>query len=214
MIYHLSMGHSPWWFEDESLFNSLRHWQANLRSLDKEVRRSKEVFMQEHQRKYYSDNRRPPAWKSFEVISIGLLSKFYASLKNSVAEKKTIARQLKMGNHTFLTSWLRSLTVVRNVCAHHSRLWNRNLPSPPKLLDRAPLPWISAPQQVDVHSFYAVFACLYYLLQTISPENQFKRRLTDLLHKYPNIDPAAMGFPQDWEQQPLFNTSNVSNEDQ
>jgi len=204
LIYHLSMSYTPWWFENKDLFSSVRHWQANLKSLDKEVRRSKEVFMQKHQEKYYSDGRRPPAWKSFEVISLGLLSKFYAALKNSVPEKKTIAKELKAGNHTFLVSWLHSLTVIRNICAHHSRLWNRNLPSPPRLLDRAPLPWINNSAEVEVHSFYAIFICLYYLLQTISPENQFKARFQELLKKFPNVDPTAMGFPRHWEQEPLW----------
>src|SRR5690606_21052803 len=47
------------------------------------------------------------------------------------------------GNHTFLPSWLQSISKIRNYCAHHSRLWNRNLPGRPKLLSRPPLPWIS-----------------------------------------------------------------------
>jgi abortive infection bacteriophage resistance protein len=204
LIYQLSLGQSPWWFENSGLFKSPRHWQENLKSLDKELRRSKEVFMQEHLRKYYSDGRRPPAWKSFEIISLGLLSKFYADLKNNLLQKKKIAKKLHVGNHTYLTSWLRSLTVIRNICAHHSRLWNRNLPTPPKLLSRAPLPWIEKPDMVDVHSFYAVFICLYYLLQTVSPKNQFKHRFKGLLEKYPNIDTRAMGFPDNWETEPLW----------
>ena len=203
-IYTFSLNRTPWWFENKALFKSNNYWRQNLSSLDKEIKRSKEVFIKEHLRKYSTDGRRPPAWKSFEVISLGLLSKFYADTINNLPEKKQLVKNLKIGNHTYLTSWLRSITVVRNICAHHSRLWNRNLPAPPKLLTKAPLPWLSDPKNVDIHSFYAVFVCLYYLLQTISPNNQFKNRFIDLLKKYPNIDIAAMGFPADWDDDPIW----------
>lgn len=204
LIYHLSITESPWWFENPDLFKNRSHWFNNLKQLSRELIRSNEVFMKEHHKKYNSDDRNPPAWKSFEVVSMGMLSKFFASLKNNHPGKKAIVSALNMGNHTFLESWLRNVTTVRNICAHHSRLWNRNLPTPPKLLKKASLPWITKEHQVDVNSFYAVFLLMYYLLQTISPDNQFKDRLKQLLTKYPNIDQKAMGFPNDWESQPIF----------
>lgn len=203
LIYELSLEHTAWWFENKELFVRAKHWESNIDVLKKEIKRSKEVFIQEHTKKYSDSDRLPPAWKAFEVISLGLLSKFYADLKN-IPEKKKIAKTFYIGSQIYLVSWLRSLTVVRNICAHHSRLWNRNLPSPPKLLDRAPLPWIREPKAVDRHSFYALFVCLNYLLQTISPNNQFIRRFDGLLAKYPNIDIKAMGFSLDWRSEPLF----------
>ncbi len=135
---------------------------------------------------------------------MGLLSKFYSNLRNQVPEKRGIARNLAVGNHTFLTSWLQSISVVRNICAHHSRLWNRNLPTPPKLLRRASKSFIDT-SRLDQHSFYAVLCSMQYLLQTISPKNRFQERLEKMLEDYPNVDTRAMGFPDDWRDEPLWN---------
>lgn len=203
IIYNLSLAYGPHFFEDQRYFNKEKWWKEHLSSIEKEVKRSKEVFIEEHKRKYHTDNRMPPAWKSLEVVSLGLLSKLYGNLKNSLPEKKKIARNLQVGNHTFLTSWLQSITVVRNICAHHSRLWNRNLPTPPKLLKKAPLPWIEA-SNLDPHKLYAVMAAMQYLLQTISPGNHFQQRLEELFQNYPSVDLKPMDFPANWQEEPLW----------
>ena len=204
MIYHLSNAYGPWWFEQKAYFKNEPFRQRHLQDIKKEISRSKEVFIVEHNKKYSKDRRCPPAWKSLEVVSLGLLSKLFENLRNNLPEKKLITRNLSAGNHTFLSSWLRSISIVRNICAHHSRLWNRNLPTPPKLLSNANNPWLKDISTIDPHSFYAVLVCMYYLVQTISPHNQFKSRLLSLFEKYPNIDEAAMGFTPDWKSELLW----------
>lgn len=203
LIYHLSLAYGPFWFEDDQFFKVKELHERHLRSIRKEVKRSKEVFITEHQRKYDSDTRCPPAWKSLEIVSLGLLSKLYENLRNGLLEKKQIARQLGVGGHVYLSSWLRSISIVRNICAHHSRLWNRNLSTPPRLLKQASLPWVDS-VQIDKHSVYYVFCCMYYLLQTISPGNHIRSRIEELLAKYPTVDPIAMGFKTGWREQPLW----------
>lgn len=203
LIYKFSLAYGPHFFENQKHFRNKTWWKQHLASVRKEVQRSKEVFIEVHKQKYSTDQRLPPAWKSLEVVSLGLLSKLYGNLNNSLPEKKQIARNLQVGNHTFLTSWLQSITVVRNICAHHSRLWNRNLPTPPKLLKKAPLPWIDT-ANLDQHKLYAVIAAMQYLLQTISPGNHFRQRLEQLFKDYPSVDLKPMDFPANWQQEPLW----------
>lgn len=84
LIYHLSNEVSPWWFEDSTLFkNSDEHTKALL-TIDRELGQTKEIFIKEHYKKYYTDNRRPPAWKTIEVISFGVISKLYGNLKPTI----------------------------------------------------------------------------------------------------------------------------------
>lgn len=203
LIYDFSNHYDPWWFEDVTLFKNHTYWKKHLQSIKKDISRSKEVFIAEHKKKYHQDDRCPPAWKTLEVVSLGILSKLYANLRNNLPEKKGMAEKLGAGNHTYLSSWLQSISVVRNICAHHSRLWNRNLPTPPKLLTKAPLPWIKA-IGVDRHSFYPIASIMLYLLQTISPDNHFIQRIENLLAKYPTIDTKAMGFPEAWQEEDLW----------
>jgi len=206
LIYHLSHEISPWWFEDASLFKNAVEHTETLLSIDRELRQTKEVFIKEHYRNYHTDSRRPPAWKTLEVISFGVISKLYGNLKPSVLSKDIIAKELGTVNHTFLPSWLQTIAQIRNICAHHGRLWNKNLPGRPKLLPRPPYPWIiDVPDNSEHSMLYVHLCCMKYLLNRINANNNFKSRLKDLLTKYSNIDPNALGLKINWEDEPLWN---------
>jgi len=43
-----------------------------------------------------------------------------------------------------------------------------------------------------------------YLLDVINPGNNFLDKFSDLLKKYPNIDPNALGMKLGWELEPLW----------
>jgi abortive infection bacteriophage resistance protein len=107
LIYHLSQEISPWWFEDVSLFKNAVEHTESLLAIDRELRQTKEVFIKEHYKKYHSDTRRPPAWKTLEVVSFGVLSKLYGNLKNTITSKDKIASELGTVNHTFLPIYVR-----------------------------------------------------------------------------------------------------------
>lgn len=203
LIYALSLSHGPWWFEDSTLFKNPAYWLDHIKDLKKDLNRSNEVFIKEHYRKYHTDLRCPPAWKSLEVVSFGLLSKLYANLKPQVLEKDQLARDLGTANHTYLHSWLQMIAVIRNVSAHHGRLWNRHIPVRPRLLTKPPRPWITLIPPSH-NTIYIALCCMQYLLQTISPNNQFADRIESLLNKYPNIDISAMGFTTGWKNEPLW----------
>jgi abortive infection bacteriophage resistance protein len=66
-----------------------------------------------------------PIWVSVELWEFGMLSTFYQGM--SVVDKSVIAMKYGVPDWQVMQSWLRSLNFVRNVAAHHSRLWNKNL---------------------------------------------------------------------------------------
>ncbi|UWX57733.1 Abi family protein [Chlorobaculum sp. MV4-Y] len=205
MINHLSQEIDPWWFENQAIFTDQKAFTTNLSSLDRELRKSREVFIQEHFKKYHADHRRPPAWKSLEVASFGLLSKRYGNLKPGIKSKDTIASELGTVNHTFLKSWLQSISQIRNICAHHSRLWNKNLPGRPKLMANPPLLWVlNSPHVLKHHQLYVHLCCMKYLLDAISPGHRFPRRLKHLFQPYRTVDQNALGFPAQWQADPFW----------
>ena len=207
LIYHMSHDHSPWWLEDVSLFNDSRAHIKSLYSIQEEIERSKETFMKEHKRKYKEDGRLPPAWKSLELTSFGTLSKLYGNLKHSINAKDTIAESLGAVNHTYLPSWLQSIAQIRNICAHHGRLWNRNLPGRVKLLKRPPFAWISdVPTEGEFQYLYIHLCIMKYLLDVISPGHHFDSKLKDLIDKYPTVDEKALGLKPEWRKEPLWNS--------
>ena len=91
---------------------------------------------------------------------------------------------------------------LRNCCAHHARIWNRRFALKPQLPNRLPLSWI-APTQKPI-KLYHQLCTLLYMEQTITPCMDLKSSLLRLFADYPNIDLHAMGFPQGWENEPLW----------
>ncbi len=206
MIYHLSHEFDPWWFQNTSIFVRTKELVQTLAKLDEELERSKDTFIREHNKKHKDDFRFPPAWKTLELTSLGALSKLYGNLKHSVRSKDLIAEEFGTVNHTYLPSWLQSITQIRNYCAHHSRLWNRNLPGRPKLLTNPPHHWIrSIPAENEFEKLYIHLCCMRYLLNVIQPNNTFHIKLYSLLEKYElNIDPNALGMKEEWYTEPLW----------
>ena len=158
LSYQHSLAHGPYWFEDRSNFRDADYWRQHLESIDAEVGRAKEVF-KDHFFGKYDEHERMPIWMTSEVLSLGLLSKIYRNLSLS-PEKRAVARHFGISHPPVLESWLQSMSYIRNVCAHHSRLWNRILTIRPNYLERPIDTWIDDRPPND-KSYFLVCCFLY-----------------------------------------------------
>ena len=190
--YYLAHRHSPHAHLDPTLFDS-KYWRTNLNDLTKEVNRSKEIFIQ-HLTSNYNETL-PPVWAVCEVMSLGLLSRWYDSLK-PVQTRRVISRVYGI-NEDVLESWLRHLSIVRNLCAHHSRLWNRQfsitIKSPPRKANV-----ISSQLVHRSRNLYNTLVIVLYFMDTIAPNHHLRSRLLKLLSEHSEIL-TDMGFPMDWQ---------------
>jgi abortive infection bacteriophage resistance protein len=206
LIYHLSHECGAWWFQNAINFSDSKELVKTLGGLAEELERSKDSFIKDHLKRYKLDLRFPPAWKTLEIASFGCLSKLYGNLLPQIKSKDTIAQSLSTVNHTYLPSWLQTITQIRNICAHHGRLWNKNLPGRPSLLSRPPSKWIAdVPNVNEHHMLYIHLCCMKYLLNVINPTNNFTNKIESLFKKYPSVDIKALGFKPNWLQEPLWN---------
>ena len=188
-----------YWFEKSENFRNPSRHSGLLSSLKSELCRSDDEAIIGFQKKY--SNLFPPTWITFEISSFGTLSMMYRYLRPGQARRK-VARFYGLSD-TVMESWLHAIVYVRNICAHHSRLWNRKL-SINALIPRSPqLTFITIPK--DTKRVYYVLSIILYFLQTINPKNTFALRFKQLLSKYPNVDTRAMGFPENWEEEKLWN---------
>jgi len=216
LVFHLSHEVDPWWFQDSSLFKDSLMFARTLSGLEEEITRSrsKDVTIKKHFSKHKDDGRFPPAWKTLEQTSFGTLSKIYGNLNHNLKSKDIIAVEYGAVNHTYLPSWLQSLAQIRNFCAHHSRLWNRNLPGTVKLLPKPPYHWIVNPEDVPKqHEFkhlYIHLCLMKYLLNIIFPGNSLMEDLEKLFNIYDNVDPNALGMRPNWQEEPLWKFSRSS----
>ena len=100
-----------------------------IRDIQSAISRSSEEFVR-HFRNKYSNSPHLPIWMAIELISFGMLSRLVRGLKHQDLKKVCIL--LNVPTAAF-PSWMHSLSYVRNICAHHGRLWNRQLAIPPKI---------------------------------------------------------------------------------
>lgn len=163
------------------------------------AQRSKENYPRFYQQNYQTPALMP-GWAMTEELTLGSLSHIYQGLIRD-ADRKAIARRFDIP-HEVLASWLHTLNFVRNCCAHHSRLWNRELSVQPKIphgelwklperLDRSQI----QPQR----RIYVVLLLLAYLMRQVSPDSQWHSKVKALILLHPDVPLFPMGFPDDWQ---------------
>jgi len=199
MIYTLSHKHGAFWYQKEELFRNPHRLHKLLEKLATEYERSDEEFIRSFGEKY--SDPLPPSWMLLEVSSFGSLSVLYSNLNPSF-EKRQIAKHFGLADSVF-SSWIHSIVYLRNVCAHHSRLWNRAMSIQPTIPRRTYHPWLNN-KSIDNNNTYFILSMLVYLMNRIKFENDVVERIKALFEKYPNIHPPAMGFPTDWKTEPLW----------
>ena len=149
-----------------------------------------------HYYEKYSDPELPPSWMVFEVLSLGSVSKIFKNLTRE--NQKPIAQIYKLDASLF-ASWLHSLSYLRNLAAHHQRLWNRKYTIKPAVAKKL------ASELRSQDRFYAQAVVIQFLLETISSESNWKHNLSTLFSRYRSVDINRMGFPVDWISRDLWN---------
>ena len=198
MAYILSNEVDIFWFEDSANFVSASKHAGLVTSLKSELDRTDDDQILLFKRKY--SDAFPPSWMTMEVTSFGTLSMLYKLLKPSLTRRK-IANYYGVSDTVF-ESWLHSIVYVRNICAHHSRLWNKTLRIQPLFPRKVQGTFLSAPMRND--RLYYVLCIIQYLLLKVNPNTTFPARLKALLAEFPNVDISAMGFPKDWEKETIW----------
>ncbi|MDQ3100647.1 MAG: Abi family protein [Bacteroidota bacterium] len=199
VIYICSHQFGPFWFMDPTHFHNPISHSKTLTHLSVEIDRSDEDFIKAF-RNNYSDPM-PPSWMTFEVASFGTLSRLYQNLKPG-RTRRDVAHSFSLNDRVFM-SWLHTLVYVRNVCAHHARLWNRTLGIIPEMPRQTRRQWLIDPQ-VNQRKLYFLLSMILYLHHTVDPHNTFAQKVMDLFGSHPNVDPGAMGFPANWRTEPLW----------
>jgi len=202
IIYHYAIDtNDAQWYENATLFKDQATFIKVVSRLYEEIERSSEVFIAHYKQKY-SKPEHPPAWMSLEVVSIGLLSQLFSSLKNDQTKKK-ISKDFGLPQPFILESWVHSFTALRNLCAHHSRIWNRRLVVKPRLPYNTIYSFVDA-KPLFANKIYARLCCIQYILKIISPGNSFSDNLKALLQASPLVDLKEMGFPEEWKSTPFW----------
>lgn len=199
------------WYLDSSLFEDIDRHTDFVLDLKYEFTRSTEPFAKEYIAEHpdwdseslEGDN--PDAWLIIEVATFGTLSKMYKNLKSQLPQRSAIANDFGLYSSKDFSNWIEVVSLMRNIVAHHSRLWNRSLGkkiSDPKSRRNAWLNGSLTEQQKKKP--YAVACAVAYLCKSVNPMHKFVNRMKELHSKYPNIALSKYGFPIRWENEPLW----------
>ena len=183
---------NPVHFHDQTIYGN------SMNLLKKEYDRSTEDFI-EHFKQTYTEQF-PPAWILGELLPMGSVNIYYRNLKDKTL-KKHIAKRFYLHAPVF-ESWLSVLTLTRNACCHHSRVWNKVNKIIPNDMKGMTRPWITLPS--DKRKIYYNICIIKYFLDVISPNNDMLAKLRWLFVDFPEIDLNALGFPKGWEMEPLW----------
>ena len=174
-------------------------WLSRLR---KDADESKEDFVLHF--KSYREFPDLPVWVVTEIMSFGLLSHMLSGMFRD--DQKAVAHSYGL-QPSDLTSWIHHLVYVRNLCAHHSRLWDRIWSIKPQLPR-----WVAwqPPQTPGNNRLFATLLILDFLMGRCPAIAAFaadwRSRTKALLTQPPTVANAAdlMGLPANWNTHPLW----------
>jgi abortive infection bacteriophage resistance protein len=172
---------------------------------DEAFDRSKEEFAKHFKTKYTGEV--PPIWIAAELWDFGSMSFLYAGMKKP--DQTEVAKTFNVTSFKVMTSWLHCINVARNICAHHSRFWNKpNAARPvwPSAADCPDLGHIENDRNSQARVYGLACICAH-LLRTINPNSTWPNRFKSAVATFPFstiVNIKSAGFPSDWEKANLW----------
>lgn len=192
----------PLVLQDSSIFKEKKLYWKNMSTIASEIARSNDVFI-----KHNFDNHdgEVPVWATVEVLSFGTLSKIIKNLKTGTGSSYSIwaanyQYKSQKGNlvnpsQKMLTSWVQGVSVLRNMCAHNSRIYNRTIHTAPEILDVDKI----TPQPAH-NGLYQILLAMKYLRSSDEEWTVFVDEFDKLIQNNSSvISLTAMNLPTDWK---------------
>jgi abortive infection bacteriophage resistance protein len=154
-----------------------------------------------HFREKYTSSAHMPIWMVTELMSIGDIVVMYQGCRD--AERDPVAAAFGVTSGVF-ASWLGTLQHVRNICAHHGRLWNRTLVKIPKIPPMRTHPEWFQPVNIGSNRVFVAMTICAYLLKRILPTSTWATRVKAMIEDHPNVPIGSMGIPAKWRECPLW----------
>lgn len=203
-----ALNHGPFAYLDRAKLPGLKvdEHRNLLQRIREEANRSREEFVRHFFARYTSETDLP-LWMACELMTFGSLFTLFRGIETPM--KQAVAAEYGVSD-TVLHSWLATLNQVRNLCAHHARLWNRAFGIKPTIPRRNKHPHWHTPVSITDSRLFGVLTVLHYMLRQVAPRSQWSCRWGNLLSQYPEIPIDAMGFPGNWKDSPLWHASPLT----
>lgn len=195
---HMSLKHGTQWYTNSLHFQRKKHGFDHsqfMEIVEKETGHSNSQGGSPACKKYfatYHEPTLPPSWMVAEVLSLGTWSRIYSALSDP-EDRKAIANEFRV-RHGLFGSWIHAISHTRNICAHHSLLWNHTFTIKPQFKYEY--------LELRNDKFHAQALVMHHFLKEISGNSNWCNRLREHVASCPLPYHEHMGFPEDWEKAP------------
>lgn len=144
-----------------------------------DVQNRRDIFIQHHIQK----GEPVPFWAAIEVVSIGTFSRFLRALRDK-SLLAPVTKSLGLEDDAKLLQAVQNIAFLRNIAAHHGRLWNRQFDG------YVTLPGIALSvkrQYLSPKTPAAALTLLAGMVDQIEKSNEYSTSLLDLVHSEPSF---------------------------
>lgn len=203
LVNAFQLSHDALILNDSSAFKDKKTFWKNQSTIASEISRSNDVFIEHN---FNNHDGAIPIWAAVEVMSFGTLSKTIKNMKTgSKSAFSELIKYYKFQNSNerevnpskdMFTSWIQAVSIMRNICAHNSRIYNRTISTRPQLIYS---------DVINPHprynGLYQIMLSMKYLRPTKDSWTVFVNDFKQLLNNYSDIcDIRRLNFPADWEK--------------
>lgn len=211
----------PFWYLNENIYTQTP--TETIRKIVGSVSRSNEEFSLHFRQKYWNPRHKkhcfmPPFWMASETLTLGQLlylmrnldkKLFAGSAKGAINELDKMAKVWGAFNISDLERWVEYLRNLRNWCAHHSRLWSRNM-GVPSNIQRHLAPNIAG-KSPNNHRIYLQLVMMRTMLKSQDIPENIAAAMQALFVTYPTAASmkSHMGFPPNWLADPFWHDVTI-----
>ena len=217
----LAKNHGPLGYLNPNIFDSRYNHQKLIELVTRQSHlQNSGIFKKNYTTKNTKSPLQTPIWMVVELLTLKEVSTLFSNLKLST---DTEIMEAHFGwKFPLLKSWFRNVSDLRNLCAHHARVWNREFGSIPETPRKNPLNWPSIPNFISIPTktgksqflnpqrrLYFQLIVIQALIKKILPINNWANNLIHLLERNHHVSISHMGFPNDWESQNFWTSPDV-----
>lgn len=198
--YEFTKVHGPTGYLDDSFFtNKNKHKEI----IDKANQQKNQRLPHEAYLKHFVNNLQQdiPLWAYVDLLTVSDISFLYSISEPQIKDIVAQTFNLKMSKGSaILGGYMHSMTIIRNLCAHGSRIYNRLFEQKPSLNKKEKALLVTDENgEIDNAHFYGFLIVMRRLL----PDDTFsemKQAIINLTKKYPFVRMDYYGFRDDWHQ--------------
>lgn len=177
-----------------------QEWLERYEELEHKAKRRRLEFVEHNLQKYGC----LPIWVACNLWDFGAMSRLYEGMRYD--DKNRIAIKYHAINGESFSKWLIALNEIRNIVAHHDRLWNIRLTH-----TASPIHQDEFWKRLDNTRPFFYFCIMKQMLDVLSPNSMWHKRFCDLLKEFPQtslpkIHLKRFGLLEDFEEWKLWQT--------